>query len=387
MPIKIIGPDDPALAAARNNIREHPEWNLELTVYPWADYRDAMMESLTADVTPNQAVFVPGHVWIPELSAAGLITELDPLITDIPEAAWNDYRWENIIPAVRKESQYLDSLFMIPYFNDAHILFYRNDLIQLQQTNGLVELSPLDLVDLAKKAHRPSDHYGIALKAHPSEILFDWMPFFLAAGGQISDSDLTPAFRSDAGIEALTAYVKLRDFAPPETGTFGNEEIAEIIKKGRAAFVTTWGGQAAPIFLDENNNYKEKYSPAIFPFPCGGTWGITLPSNQSREIQLKTLEVLLQLNNPNADLDVLLAAGSPVREDSYSDAAYQKFSWLRTQREVYDRMSFLPFDPRISVFLGPLTESLVNAFEGKISPTAALDQAHEQIMEALKNFT
>ena len=387
MTFKIIGPDDPALAAARKNIAEHPEWNLELTVYPWADYRDVMMESLSADNSPNQAVFVPGHVWIPELAAAGLITELDPLLSDLPSATRGDYYWENVVKAVRTESQYLDSQYMIPYFNDAHILFYREDLVELQKTDDLLEISPLDLVGLAEKAHQPPDIYGIALKAHPSEILFDWMPYLLAAGGQIADSDLLPAFRSEAGIQALKAYLKLRDFAPPQTGSFGNEEIADIIKNGQAAFVTTWGGQAAPIFLDENNLFREKYHPAIFPYPCGGTWGIALPSSQSREIQLKTLQILLLLNSPEADKDVLLAAGSPVREDSYTETAYQKYAWLRTQREVYERISFLPFDPRISVFLGPLTENLVSAFEGKISPEDALDIAHDQIMEALKNIT
>ena len=387
MVLKIIGPDDPALSAARNNIAKHPEWDLELTVYPWADYRNEMMKSLNADNTPNQAVFVPGHVWIPELADAGLITALNPLISDLPTSDWQDYHWENVIPSVRKESQYLDTQYMIPYFNDAHILFFREDLVELQNKGGLLEISPLDLVGLAEKAHQPPEVYGVALKAHPSEILFDWMPYLLAAGGQIADSDLRPTFRSESGVQALKAYLKLREFAPPETGSFGNEEIADIIKNGRAAFVTTWGGQAAPIFLDENNLFREKYHPAIFPYPCGGTWGITLPSNQSREIQLKTLQVLLLLNSPDADKDVLLAAGSPVREDSYSDAAYQEFTWLRTQREVYDRISFLPIDPRISVFLGPLTENLVSAFEGKLSPEEALDKAHDQIMEALKNIT
>jgi len=387
MTLKIIGPDDPALAAARKNIAEHPQWNLELTVYPWADYRDVMMESLNADITPNQAVFVPGHVWIPELAAAGLITELDPLFSELPEAARRDYHWENVITAVKKESQYLDRQYMIPYFNDAQILFYREDLVRLQKSIDPPEISPLDLVDLARKAHQPPDIYGIALKAHPSEIFFDWLPYLLAAGGQIADSDLLPTFRSEAGIQALSAYLQLREYAPPQTGSFGNEEIAAVIKNGRAAFVTTWGGQASPIFLDERNLFREKYQPAIFPFPCGGTWGIALPSNQSGEILLKTLQVLLSLNSPEADKDVLLAAGSPIREDSYTQSAYQKYSWLRAQRKVYDRVSFLPFDPRIRVFLGPLTENLVSAFKGKISPEGALETAHNQIMEALKNIT
>lgn len=383
MKIRIIGPDDPALAAARNQIRSHPEWNLELQVYPWAAYRDVLMETLNAELAPNQAVFVPGHVWIPELAAAGLLTSLNSLLRDLPEAAWKDYAWEDIIPAVQQESLFQDQLYMIPYFNDAHILFYRKDLIRLEGDGELPEISPLDLADLAGAVHRPPEVYGVALKAHPSEILFDWLPFLMAAGGRIADAELRPAFFSDEGVQALTAYCRLREFAPPQTHTFGNEEIAAVLKSGQAALAATWGGQAAPIFLDESNPFREVYLPALYPYPCGGTWGTTIPANQPRDSQLQALEALLALNNPESDREVLLAAGSPVRRSSYTEHALESYSWLKAQREVYQRLAFLPVDPRASLFLGPLTEAIVNAFLGDKSPRDALREAESRIIAAL----
>jgi multiple sugar transport system substrate-binding protein len=385
MKIKIIGPDDPALAAARKNIAENPHLNLELKVFPWAEYRAVLMDTLQAPSSPNQAVFIPGHVWIPELAEAGFITGLDELIAELPEDAWTNYHWDDIFSSVQQESCFQDQQYMIPFFNDAHILFYREDLVQLDAPGQLPEVSPLDLVSLAKKTHRPPHIYGIALKAHPSEILFDWLPYLLAAGGRIADANLRPAFVSEEGFRALQAYCQLREFAPPLTHTYGNEEIAEVLRKGQAALVTTWGGQAAPIFLDEHNPFRDKYLAAVFPQPCGGTWGITLPSNQSRNDHLKILEVLLELNSPQQDLDVLLAAGSPVRQSSYTDQAYHKYSWLRAQREIYNRIALLPIDPRVSVYLGPLTEGLVNAFLGNQSPEEALQEAESRIGEALAN--
>jgi multiple sugar transport system substrate-binding protein len=239
------------------------------------------------------------------------------------------------------------------------------------------------LIDLVKEHHNPPDHYGIALKAHPSEILFDWLPFFYAAGGVLADEDLKPAFSSKAGVEALEMYCQLREYAPSETHTFGNEEIAEIIIQGQAALITTWGGQAAPIFLNQANSFLEKYGAAIFPHPCGGTWGITLPANQSREDQLKALQSVLKLNDSAMDLDVLLAAGSPIRETSYTAEAFEKYSWLRAQREIYNRLTFLPFDPRISLYLGPLTEALYSAFLGDKSAPEALNDAESTILSTL----
>ncbi len=382
MKIKIIGPDDPALAAARKQIAANPDWNLELEVFPWAVYRDVLMETLNADTAPNQGVFVPGHVWIPELADDDLIAPLDPLLTELAPD-WERYDWQSIIPAIQQESKFQDQLFMIPYFNDAHILFFRKDLIELDPGNPLPEISPLALLDLAREVHHPPERYGVALKAHPSEILFDWLPYFYAAGGILTDADFEPAFNTEEGIRSLDAYCRLREFAPPETHTFGNEEIAEVLQTGQAALVATWGGQASPIFLDPGNAYKDAYRAAIFPHPCGGTWGLTLPTNQGRDVQIQTLSAVLRLNSPSMDQDVLLAAGSPIRETSYTADAYQQYAWLRAQYEIYQRIVFLPFDPRISLYLGPLTEAIHSAFMGEISPGEALQNAQRAILSAL----
>jgi multiple sugar transport system substrate-binding protein len=384
MKIKLIGPKDPALTAALDSIAAHPEWEAELKLIPWAAYRDTLMETLSAEVAPHQAVFVPGHVWIPELAARGLIVPLNPLIADLPAAIWQDYGWEDVISSIQRESRYLDQLYMIPFFNDSHILFYREDLVQLEEAGELPEISPLDLLVLAEKAHQPPAVYGIALKAHPSEILFDWLPYLLAAGGQLADSNFKPAFFSEAGIRALALYCQLKACAPPQTHTFGNEEIAAVLKGGKAALVATWGGQASPIFLDENNPYRDLYRSAVYPHPCGGTWGIALPANQSRESQMKTMDMVLALNRPGVDRDVLLAAGSPIRHSSYTPGALDRYFWLRAQLKVYQRISLLPFDPRIGLFLEPLTEGLVRAFQGEQAPRDALQEAASRILQALE---
>jgi len=383
MKINIIGPHDPALAAAQNNIADHPEWNAELRVIPWAEYRDVLMETLSKDTAPNQAVFVPGHVWIPELAAEGVLTELDPLISGLPEEIWLGYQEDDIVQSVRDESLYLDQRYMIPYFNDGHILFYRDDLVDLGSSDGPVEISPLDLVSITDKAHNPPDIFGIALKAHPSEIFFDWLPYLLAAGGELTDASFKPAFFTEAGINALRIYCHLREFAPPDTHTYGNEEIAEVLKTGKAALVTTWGGQAAPIFLDKKNSFRDKYRSAIFPHPCGGTWGISIPANQSPEVKSKALEIVLSLNGPDQDRGVLLAAGSPVRKSSYTKATFDKYPWLKAQYEIYNRFSFLPKDPRIGIYLGPLTEAVTNAFLGNKTPADSLHEAESVILKAL----
>ena len=94
-------------------------------------------------------------------------------------------------------------------------------------------------------------------------------------------------------------------------------------------------------------------------------------------------EILLELNGPEQDQDVLLSAGSPVRSSTYADSALSQYTWLRAQREIYNRFYLLPQDPRIAVFLGPLTEAVYSAFQGLNTPENSLKEAEIIILNGL----
>ncbi len=381
--IKILGPNDPALDATQKAIDELPDINAELKIIPWAEYRDVLMESLQADESPHQVVFVPGHVWIPEFAACGFIENLGPLLSSLPEEVLANYDQGDIIETITDESQYLGNQYMIPTFTDGHILFYRSDLITLAEETAVPPtILPQTLLELVSQFSANHDLSALALKAHPSEIFFDWLPHFLDAGGELLDEDNQPAFTSQAGIQSLENYCRLGHFCPPGTHQFGNEEISQIMKEGQAALITTWGGQAGPILLDENNQYKDIYKAALFPQPCGGTWGMVIPTNQTEELKVAALEIALQLNGPQQDIDIIEKAGSPIRHSSYTKEACSTYSWLKAQREMLNRMYLLPKDPNISVLLGALTEAIYQSFLGKADPSEALFEAKIKVLES-----
>jgi multiple sugar transport system substrate-binding protein len=363
-------------------LQAHPEWSTTLTIVPWAEYRARLMETLTGPMTPYQAVCVPGHLWIPELAAAGLLAPFDPMLDRLTDLMAG-YQPDEILPSVARESRYGGSQYMLPLFSDGHLLFYRSDEVAIPATDGVPLVSPTDVAGLAARVHRPPELFGLALKADASEILLDWLPYLWAEGGDILDDSGRPAFAGTAGIRALEAYCALRQFCPPDTQAYGNDEIASAIKQGRVALAATWGGQAASIMLAPDMAHRESYRVATYPQPWNATWGIAVPVNQDLPIQEGVLSVLLQAMGPQTDRAVTRLAGSPVRESSYGPAERERYPWLAAQYEMLKRARTLPVHPKVGAFLGALYEAVHDAFTGNATAREALARAESVVRKVL----
>jgi multiple sugar transport system substrate-binding protein len=372
MALKIIGPNDPALDVLAAALAARPELNAELTIIPWAGYRDELMATLTADVASNQAVFVPGHIWLPELAAAGYLAELDELSAVVPSSVLTAYNPADIVPGIADECRYQGRQYQLPFFSDGHILFYRQDLIQLDDSAGVPVVSTRDLAELATAVHNPPHVYGLALKADGSEIFTDWLPYLWEAGGRIFDENGRPDIANPTNIEALELYCRLRQLCPPQTQAYGNGEIANSLRRGEAALVANWGGQTAPIWLDEGNEWREVYGTAVFPTPWNATWGIAIPKNQPEDSQETAVSTLMQLLGPEQDKEITRIAGSPVRMSSYAPAECAQYPWLAAQLEMLNRARPLPANPALGQFLGDLYGAVHQAFTGQLTPAEAL---------------
>lgn len=378
--LHIIGPNDPALDALDEALARRPELNAQLHIIPWPEYRDALMAGLTAEVSPWQAAFIPGHIWLPELAHRGLLAPLTPIAAALPEEIRGSYDAGDIIPSVAQECRYQDEDYLLPLFTDGHILFYLDSCFEFEEEVPVI--STRDLLDLACKAHHPPKHAGIALKADASEIFTDWLPYLWEAGGCIFDESGQPDLTHPANLTALETYLALRAYAPPQTHRFGNAEIADVIRRGEAALVATWGGQAAPLFLDADLSLPP-YRAAIFPTPWNATWGVGIPANQPHGVQREILAALMQAMGPDTDAAVIRTAGSPVRERSYTPDAMARYPWLAAQRAMLDRARPLPADPRLGRFLGDLYAFVHRAFVGEMSPRQALEAVQERALIAI----
>ncbi len=377
MSVHIIGPDDPALAVLQQAIDDHPRLDAHLEVIPWSAYRARLMEALQAKNTSAQALFVPGHIWLPELAEAGYLAEISRLLRHLPASLLSAYDPDDIVPEVAEECRYRGRQYQLPFFSDGHLLFYREDLISFDDTGGVPIVPARELARLAQKLHHPPRHYGLALKADASEILTDLLPYLWEFGGRLLDEEGRPDFAHPANIEALEYYCALKQWCPADTEHYGNEAIALTLRKGEAALVANWGGQTAPLFLDPDNPWKDRYRTALFPHPWNAIWGIAIAANQPESDQTRTLETLMRLLSPSYDREITRVAGSPVRNSSYDPASLERYPWLAAQREMLRRARPLPSDPNLGQCLGPLYEAVHRAFNGEASAREALEAVQE----------
>ncbi len=380
---RILGPADPALKVLDDALQRHSEWKTTLSIVPWPEYRDRLLTVLEAPQAPFQAVFVPGHVWLPELAAAGLLYPID--FAPLPEELVRIYNFADIVPSVARECHYAGQLWMIPWFTDGHIFFYRVDKVPLSSDDEIPTVSPQDIRRLAVEVHDSPRMYALALKAHPSEIFLDWLPFLWAEGGDVL-TERGPAFAGETGVKALEMYCSLREFCPLDTHTYGNAEIAQALKSGAVAMATTWGGQAA-IVLAPENPYRDLFRFALYPTPWNATWGIALPANQPREDRRIITEILLQVAGAAQDRLVTCVAGSPVRVSSYTAEEVARHQWSHAQYEMLQRCRRLPCHPALGRILSVLSKAVHTAFVGGGAPKQLLARAEAEVWSILEEKT
>lgn len=376
-PYRILAPDDPALAALANIIRSQPDRQTELVILAWGEYETTLGAALNADLTPYQAVCVPGHVWLPGLVEKGQLAAFEPLSGRLPENILAAYDANDLMPGVTAEMQIGGLTYSMPVFTDGHLLFFNKEYVDLEDG---ATVSSLALDKLASKARLHDGVHALALKAHPSEILLDWLPFLWEAGGDIFDQYGKPGFAGAEGVHALEYYVSLKKYCPPDTETFGNAEIAAALREGRVALASSWGGQAADIFSGETS-----LGIALFPRPWNATWGLSIPANQPLAVQMTVLERLYRTCGPELDALVTEMAGSPVRKSTYGDNGFSRYPWLEAQHEMLCRARTLPLDVRLGSFLGDLYAAVYRAFTGQANAKKALKQAEEKAIYTLSH--
>jgi len=371
--MKILGPNDPALAALQKSIDLHPGLDIQLEIIPWEDYRRKLEESLGK--YQFDAVFIPGHIWMPQLVVDGLIQPLDPFFSASPKELISQYDPNGIFASIQKECNFPQTgenirQYMLPLFTDGHIVFYRSDLVSLPE-----EVSPRELPALVKSFNLPAGMNAFAQKAHPSEILLDFLPYFWDCGGVLVSENGEVKFNSELGEKALEIYQGLKVFCPADSENYGNAEIVNAITTGESAMAISWGGQAAAIFASLNAGPGAEIKTASLTKAWNTTWGVSIPSIVPSAQAQKVFEVLLCLMDGTGDELVTQIAGSPVRTKSYTLEMKAKYAWLGSQEELLLNCKNLPADPNFSKYLGPLYAAIHDVYTGKKSPRVALEDA------------
>lgn len=376
--IRVLGVGDPAVYAYTDEtVDALGAWHsgggvpVSFDIVPWDRYLVTLNEQFQASKPAYDIVMLPGHLWLPEFVEADRLAPLTRLVSDIPVADWEDIK-----PAVRAELSYKDEVYLMPSFTDGHLVFMRTDLLGGIPVSEVT--TPIQIAEIARRYDGPGAR-GIALKAHPSEIFLDWLPYLWAHGGEILSDNGEPAFASEKGVRSLELYRELRDVAPENTGEFGNEEIARVLRDGSVALATSWGGQAGFIYAG-NGGYREDIATAPFTTPWNVAWSFGVLS-AAPDVPA-AFEVLRYLSSPEVDRKVGRYAGSPVRRSSY-ERDRDVVPWYNAQERMLDQSKRLPYHPAMSSVVGIITDQLRASFTRDRSAKDALEQAAAGVREVV----
>lgn len=167
-------------------------------------------------------------IWMSEFAAAGWLLPLDRL-----EPAMADF-----FPAAIAANRWRGSLFGLPWFVDAGMLYWRTDLLERPPRTFD------ELTSMAHKAMASGVRTGIAWQGARYEGLVTvFLEVLGGFGGRILDDRGAVVVDDDAAVRALTWMrdgIHVERIAPDAVLTWQEEQVRFVFQNGEAAMMRNW---------------------------------------------------------------------------------------------------------------------------------------------------
>jgi multiple sugar transport system substrate-binding protein len=273
--------------------------------------------------------------------------------------------------------KYKNKTYLSPSFCDGHMIVYRKSIVK-EKVGKLFDevITVQEYITAAAKIGGNPPMSAVAMKAHPSEIFTDALPFLRMNGQDVyDDKTLVTTCDLPGIIQGLEKYLELKNYAPDDTDTYGNEQIAEAIQKKNTAMAVTWSGQLGVIYNDDCLD-KEDLGFATFNTAWNVTWSFAISSNS--ENKEKANKLLRFLRSPEIDRIAGEHSGAPVRRQSYLEGMNQ-YPWYSCQLHMIENAKPIPSIEAAGDKNGVLYEEITNAFSGSKSALEAMKDGCKRI--------
>lgn len=229
--------------------------NLDIIGFSFEDlYTKLKTEFVAGTGAYDVVVFFPKYLG--DFVANGYIVPLTPYFNKF------DPDSEDIVPAFRDlTSKVGNDYYTLPYDGDVLALFYRTDLFDNADEKAAFQAKygyPLAVpetwdqyLDVAQFFTRKAGEklagqaltepfYGTATYGN-KDFQYAWYLNYAASMGfQYFDEKMNPGINSPVAVKALETYKKEFQYAPPETITFGFDELQAAFLQGHCAMEIQW---------------------------------------------------------------------------------------------------------------------------------------------------
>ena len=347
----------------------------------WPQLHDRMATAFASGSAPWDIAYMCG--WVPEL-LSNLIPYADDLakdvVDDLPKSSF---------ATVTVDGKRYGAVFTLSLLT----LFYNKTMLD----KAGFKAPPKDWDEL-KRAAKELTHdgqYGFVLNyGDPAGIggtASYWMTYLQQAGGKMYGEDRMPAFKNDAGVDALQLMVDLMPYTDPGSISYaGINDATNVLVAGRAAMMMNW-----PFMWNAGNDPKQskvvgQLESAILPAGPAGTasidgtdaWTVTKYSKNPDKAR-KLIEFYL---DPAVQKRQVLDTGwLPIRLSVLADPEVQAKApnaavVLEQAKHPYD--SFVTADyNEVTVAVGTEVQK---ALQGQKTAAQAIADANDQVIAIVK---
>ena len=388
-------PDTEFVQKLLPQFEEQSGMKVNIEVLNYALMHEKLVPQLTAPAGGGSYdVIVVDNYWVAEFVNAGWLMELDEQVAGSEAINLEDY-----LPSmVNMVGQLNGKTYMIPFYNYAMALIYRDDMLndpalqtEYKEKFGkdlALPASVPDYVELAKFMTRDTDangevdFYGSSMMGlRPDPTTMEWLNYLYSLGGLIYDENWNVTVNDEKGIQALTLYVdSMKNAAPPGAPSYGFDEAFSTMSQGKAFSYITFNWMLPQLDDPEKSQVVGKCKVARVPGGAGllGGWGWAIPiSSPNPDAAWAFIEWVESF--PVAKERALLG-GAPARQDVFQDAdVLAKYPHYSEVEKIVGEAIAFPILSRSPQVVEVLGRAISEAVAGSKSIEDALNEAAEEL--------
>ncbi len=356
----------------------HPDLDIQLLKLPYGSLYEKLAISLQHTDSAYDVVMID-DTWAPEFMKNNWLSDLgqaDP-----------DFKGLDIA----KYPVGSGTLFAIPFVGNVEMFAFRADLFK---KHGLATpQSWTDVLEAAKTIY--AEEPGVAgvvfrgTKGNP--IVTGFLPILWAHGGSVIGTNGKSAVNSKAGLDALTLFLSLKDYAPEGVELYNASEVRDALQQGKAAMaIEVWPSWVPS--MDDTAVSKVAGKMTIMaapgqvkgPAPMLGMWQLAVTKGTGHKENARAFIdfVTSTKNQKRLALDLGLP---PTRATVYTDAdVVSKYRWYPAQLAALENGQARPRIKAWKKVESVMGDYLQLALVGQMPPKKALELMSRDINRALK---
>ncbi len=383
-------PDTEYVQAQLSKFEEETGATVNIEVLNYALMHEKLVPQLTAAAgSGSYDLIVVDNYWVAEFNRAGWLMPLDDKI-----AASDKVKMDAYLPSMLEMvGTYEGKTYMLPFYNYAMALVYRNDLftdptIQAEYKDKFgkdiaLPTSIPEYIELSKFMTRDingdgeTDIYGASMQGlRPDPTAMEFLNYLYSMGGQLYDLDGKVILTQEVGVAALDAYVdNMKSSAPPGAPSYGFDEAFATVAQGKAFSYITYNWMVPVLDNPEQSQVVDKMKVTAVPGGIGllGGWGWAIPNSSANPDAAWAF--IEWVESFDIAKERALLGGAPTRADVFQDPdVLAKYPHYKDVEKIVGDSIMFPMQSRAPQIVEVLGRVISETIAGSMTSEAAIQE-------------